>query len=340
MDKKERFKYSLLESDKKKIINFYRSFDFISINQYPDWEEINNPEKRVCYYIKKKQGQIISYCVILESRKIAYVNYGPISKTAEEITESIDLIKEHYKGVGFLKLVVKLGDVDAVGTQVLNYFQGKYSVESNPYNWSTLRIELNEDIDTIFKKFRSNHKQSIKKAIKYNVSVRPISSLNEVRELSDIFDKMYSNRKLIKSFDSTCQVFSKVFTFFNEHKTGWMLGVYDGEKLIGGLILPIQGKTVYYQYGMTSIDFRHIPILHLGLYEAIKRSIVEGYDFFDFGGYMPDIEKTDQIYHINRFKKWFGGEILFYPKNMHFILSPLRYSVYSRLKELYTLIFR
>ena len=340
MDRGGKFKYSLSETDKQELINFYKKFEFISINQYPKWEEINNPGKKVCYYINKKLGRVKSYCVILESHKIAYVNYGPIAETTEEIIESVNLIKEYYRGINFLKLVIKLGDVDSIGLQVLNHFKGEYLIEKKPYNWSTLRIELNEDIDTIFKKFRSNHKQSIKKAIKQNVDVRPIPNLDEVRELANIFDKMYSNRKLIKSFDSTYQVFSKIFSFFNEKNTGWVLGVYDGKKLIGGLILPIQGKTVYYQYGMTSVDFRHIPILHLGLYEAIKRAKEKGYAFFDFGGYMPDIEKTDQIYHINRFKKWFGGEILFYPKNMHFILSPLRYSVYSRLKELYTLIFR
>ena len=83
------FKYNLSNNEKHEIIEFYNSFNFISINQFPDWEQINNPNKSICYYINKNENKISSYCIIVESRKIAYINYGPIAKTTNEIINSI-----------------------------------------------------------------------------------------------------------------------------------------------------------------------------------------------------------------------------------------------------------
>jgi len=333
------FKYNLSDKEKEQIIKFYNSFEFISINQFTCWEEINNPEKNICYFIKKYGNKIISYSVILENKKIAYINYGPVSDNNDEIAFAIKEIRQYYKTKRFFKLVVKLGvlndDVDLIQSK-FNYKQSNY-----PYNWSTLIIDVRQTtIDGIFKRFSKNHKRSIKKAIKNNLSVEQIADDKEVRQLSDIYDKMYDNRKIVKSFKNTYNVFSGINDLFKKNNNGVILGVFKGKKLVGGLILPIQGNTLYYQYGVADVENRNIPILHLGFFEAIKFAQQKQLHFFDFGGYIQTVDKNNQIYNINRFKEGFKGEVLYYPPNMHFVLSPVKYFIYEILRKLYFTIFR
>lgn len=44
---------------------------------------------------------------------------------------------------------------------------------------------------------------------------------------------------------------------------------------------------------------------------------------FDLWGYNHFVDENDQIFHINKFKRWFSGTYLFYPKTMHFHLRPV-----------------
>ena len=336
------FKYNLSIDEKNEIIEFYNSFSFISINQFPDWEKINNPNKKICYYLNRSSKQLSSYCIIVENKRIAYVNYGPVAKTNEEIINSIKKINEYYKKRKFFKVVVKLGIIDDFKiNEITKPLKKQFSESNYPFNWSTLILNLKEkNIEEIFKTFSKNHKRSIKKAIKNNLKVKIITNLKDVKSLSLIYDKMYSKRKLVKSFNDTHKVFSDIYSFFKKNKNGYLLGVYNENKIIGGLILPIQNNTIYYQYGVASIEYRHFPILHIGFYEAIKLAIEKNIEYFDFGGYIPDIQESNQIYNINRFKDGFRGDILYYPKNMHFILSPVKYKIYNIIKKIYLRLFR
>ena len=335
------FKYNLEESDKNRIIEFYNSFDNISINQFVGWEQINNPTKKICYFISFINNSVNSYAVIVENKKIAYVNYGPIAKKDKEIINAINKIVEYYRKKKFIKLIVKLGKPDNNTEIIQKHFNHQYKESNYPLNWSTLILKLkNTNIDDVFGKFSTNHKRSIKKAQKNKLTVSEISSLEQIKCFSEVYDNMYKSRKIVKSFNNTFNVFSNIYNLFKENNNGYFLGVFYNSKIIGGLILPKQGNTLYYQYGATDINYRKFPILHLAFYEAIKIAIAENFDYFDFGGYITNINEKNQIYNINKFKDGFRGEVLVYPKNMHFILSPFKNTFYEMLRSVYFTIFR
>lgn len=330
------FTYKLSEDYKNRIINLYNKFDFISINQFPEWEQINNPNKKVCYYLKFDNDNLLCYSIIVESRKIATINYGPISNEYSNIITAIEDINKYFKEKKFIKVIYKLSGIDGDSKKINEFFKNKYKISNYPFNWSTLIIDLrNETIDGIYSSFSKNHKRSIKKAIKNKLKVKEISNENDIKILSEFYDEMYNHRHIRKSFLDTYTVFKNIYEFFEKHNNGFILGVYKEDELIGGLILPVQGKTLYYQYGVASVNDRHIPILHIAFFEAIKLAKAKELYFFDFGGYIENIKKTDQINNINRFKKGFGGELLIYNENMHFILSPVKHFIYTLIRKVY-----
>jgi lipid II:glycine glycyltransferase (peptidoglycan interpeptide bridge formation enzyme) len=95
------------------------------------------------------------------------------------------------------------------------------------------------------------------------------------------------------------------------------------------VIIVRQGSTARYFLGATDPARKDVPVLHLGIFEAIRKSQAMECAAFDFWGYNVYAEEGEQIYHINRFKKWFSGSLLFYPKIMHFHIRPARYAAFQ-----------
>jgi len=335
------FTYELSNEYKKEIINFYNKFEFISINQFIEWEQINNQNKKICYYLKFDNDNLLCYSIILENKKIAYINYGPIADDYSNIIVAIKDINKYFKEKYFLKVVYKLSNVDETSKKINEFFENEYTTSNYPFNWSTLIIDLrNKTIDEIYNSFSKNHKRAIKKSQKNKLQVKEISNENDIEIMSKFYDEMYNHRHIKKSFLNTYTVFSNIYEYFKKYNNGFILGVYKEDKLIGGLILPLQGKSLYYQYGVASVNNRNIPILHIAFFEAIRLAKSKGLYFFDFGGYIKNIKKTDQINNINKFKKGFGGELLEYNENMHFILSPIKYFIYILIRKIYFYFFR
>jgi len=94
-----------------------------------------------------------------------------------------------------------------------------------------------------------------------------------------------------------------------------------------------------YKYGASDPDYRKLPILHLCIYEAIKIGLEKGITLLDLGGYNHFINKKDQIYSINFFKKSFNGTYSFYPKKIHIKLNPYKYYLIKILKPIYKKLF-
>lgn len=134
---------------------------------------------------------------------------------------------------------------------------------------------------------------------------------------------MSQSRGLTIDGASTRDLFDKIFNFLSKENLGLLLGVFDNMgNMIGGLIVVFQGQTVRYYKGASDPERRDISVLHLAIYEAIQISKKLEYKYFDLWGYNHLVNDTSQIYFINKFKKGFSDDYLFYPKMLHLSLKP------------------
>lgn len=326
------------------IVDFYNSSSIISIEQYPGWAEINNPQKGILYYLCYENEILAGYAVIIEKYKIATINYGPVCINQNQLINCIIEIYNFYSEKKFAKILLKpkyTEQTDAENIELMLNEKLKFikSGKDND-NWSTIRINLLKSIEEIRTGYSQNHKRSIKKASSLGLVIEKINDLNTVDKLSSIYNHLYTNRKLVKSFKNTHEVFSKIWNFFNLHQNGDFWGVYLNQQLIGGLILIKQKETIFYQYGASDNNYKKIPILHMAFDHVIEYYKNENFQYFDLGGFPLNVEETDQIYAINRFKKGFGGEIINYPPCISIIINKKLEIVLESAKKIRNKLFR
>ncbi len=331
------FEEVLDSGNKDRIIAFLQQNQSASIEQDPDWYRINNPSKKVTHFYALQNEQVVCYCSITENKIIAQIHLGPVFSDPETLVSSIRAIRNYYLKKRFAQLEVQLGvnyNFDEIEYFLYNSipFVQKFDAE----NWSTISLNIEPDIEEIFKSFKSNHKGSIKKALKENLKVQFIETVEDVKLLAGLYDKMYLARKLKKSFHDTFEVFNGLNNLFLTRNKGKILGVFTPEgKMIGGVIMGIHNEDMYYKYGISDPEFRKLPVLHLALFEAIKIAKNEGLKIFNFGGYNHFVGKDDQVYAINFFKRSFGGEFIYYPKRMYFTLNKMKFFIFRILKFVY-----
>jgi lipid II:glycine glycyltransferase (peptidoglycan interpeptide bridge formation enzyme) len=99
--------------------------------------------------------------------------------------------------------------------------------------------------------------------------------------------------------------------------------------VLGGIVFVYQGITVRALKGASDDEKRNLPINHLVLYEAIKLSKMNGFKYFDLWGYNHFADENNHVYHINFFKKGFGGYYTFFAKKMNIDLVPFGYYLYN-----------
>lgn len=199
--------------------------------------------------------------------------------------------------------------------------------------FTTLVIDLTQDLDTIWKKMHRNCRRSIIKAKKDGVTVR-------VNQDYEIFFKMNSEFRRLKGLSEY-----GVDVEFMKKNGLLFLSEFEG-KIIGGLFYVTDGKNIRSLIGASSrleendtSSQLYGNSTRLRIWEAIKYSKEKGMITFDMGGYYTGKNPDPQKEGINNFKKSFGGELVthyIYQKDYSKIYSLSKF-VYKNLMEMKSL---
>src|SRR5690606_35530788 len=101
-------------------------------------------------------------------------------------------------------------------------------------------------VEDIVRSFSKGHKSAVKKATGQGVRCRPLQSIDEVEQFSQISDKMNLARGLGTS-GPQAGLFKRVYGFLKEKELGVFLGVFDNQDvMVGGLVVIFQGDTARY----------------------------------------------------------------------------------------------
>lgn len=313
------------------IKHIFDSAEFVNIEQYPGWNNIEKTGIKTNYCISDK-----GYAAVQEYRIEARVVFGPVAKSSDDKIELISEIIRYYKSRNFLSLQVLLGmEVGSESTQLqYNLFKKhKYKTYTDKFNKGTLILDLKKDL---LKGFSENHRRSIKKAIKHNFVCRVLGR-DDILDFSRGYYEMYKKRGLSTDLNQCINSFSSMFEWIC--LKGFFLGVFDNRKMVGGVLIIFRGKIAEYYRGFSLPDERKLPINHIAFFEAMNICEDNGIDYFDFGGYNLLVKNNDQVFQINKFKKGFGGRYFGYPPVMYFDLKPYGTSIVKLVKRV-RLLFR
>lgn len=336
------YKSTLSPADIEQVEAFYNNLKLTQIEQHPLWHLDIDP-KAVKYFIASENNNIVCYSVLYEKKVgpvgFANIRFGPLFKDPDHLIGSLIEITAHYKKRNFLFISIQLALItgtvaDLVEAKFYQAFKFKNTFDRN--NWSSIIVRLDQDIETIFQNFSSGHKRSVKKALKANTKVRLAESEADIMEFAQVHYKMQSSRQILTESKGDIEYqFMCLFDFFKKKDKGFILVVIDeSDVIIGGTINIFQGDGVRYFKGAADPDKRDIPVLHTAFFESMKIAKGLGYQYLDLWGYNHYVDKNDQVYNINQFKRGFGGEFIFYPKIMYVQLLPFGRLIYNTMKGL------
>lgn len=331
------FKTELDSTEIESINKFCNSSDYCSIEQCIGWTQMLHKTK-ICYFYLTDNDQIKSFSQINENFRFAQIIYGPVCCDKELMIASINEIISHYKKRGFFYLSIQMFYKSGYETDYIEYMLNrKYSVNyffNNKNTKSSIEINLEESQEEIYKKIRENHKRNIKKALKSGITADVIKNTADLTSFIEVYSKMCKTRE-IDGGGLSSENIKDIYNYLIKNNKGQILLAKDKDNIIlGGVILTYQGISVRYLLGASDPERHDLPILHVVLYEAIRRAKTDNFKFFDFWGYNHFVDERDQVYHINHFKKGFGGYYIFFAKKMHIDLVPFGTKIFKFLAHI------
>lgn len=326
----------LATGEAEKIKQFLNSIDNFSILQYPGWEDrFIDRKKSYNYFIASNRDEIVGYAmVVVLLNKICRISFGPVTDNKETAVKLIEFILDYYKKTSIARVDIQYGlGVSHEASFVQYKIASKYNTSFyyGVKNKSTIVLDLSLTEEALLKNLSKGHKSAVKKAVKSNLTTKAITCAGEFENYVNGYIQMYQSRKLSVNVQETKQKFFNYFDLITKDGLGFILGVYSEEnKLLGGCTIVYQKNTAIYYNGFSDPELRTIPINHLTLFEAIKKSKEEGMSFFDFGGYNFFVKPGTQVYNINIFKKGFCADAFyFFPPIMQVHLKPFQSKVLS-----------
>lgn len=319
------------------VLKFLNSLSFYCVEQHPGWNSNIEKYSQTFFLSTDEKGDINCFGNIILSKgpfKTANINFGPAFKDYKVLTEAIEFLHHYFSTHKFIFFSIQLGTYINVQTELLEYvinnsFKVRYFF-THANSWTSICVDLKPSENDILRSFSKGHKSSIKSAYsKNNLRVSIENNTENLRSFIDVYMKMETARKLTFEKKRVIQLFESINDFIYENNNGFIEYIFDGDTLVGGLIILNQGNSARYYKGASDPERRDIPVLHFGLFEAMKICKENGCTSLDLWGYNHFASKTDQLFYINRFKKGFGGDFTFFPKRMNFILKPKYFILYT-----------
>jgi peptidoglycan pentaglycine glycine transferase (the first glycine) len=106
------------------------------------------------------------------------------------------------------------------------------------------------------------------------------------------------------------------------------LAEHEGQ-VLAGLLLFHFGDKVWYMYGASSNDKRHLMPNHLLQWEAIRWAKAQGCGLYDMWGAPDALDENDPLWGVYRFKAGLGGRFAPHVGAYDYPVSPLLYRLYQ-----------
>lgn len=295
------------KEDLKRYNDFVRNSEYGRPMQDTHWSDIKKNWTSDYVYIEVNKQIIAAMSVIgiknTNGKHFLYAPRGPVcdfkdTKLVEALIKEAEPLKEKYDAfllrmdpeINFDEKLVydyrKLGyDFRSVGIDTHLFTQPRYN----------MIIDLtSHDEDEIFKNFSSKGRYNVRKSIRSGIKTIKKTG----KEGLDIF---YELTKIMAERQEIGHRPKDYYERLVEYLNGEIFISYFEDKPLSASLLIPYGKKVYYLYAASSNEMRNKMPNYNMIWEEIKWSIENGYDYLDLGGTFS-LDSQDGLY---RFKQAF-----------------------------------
>ena len=189
-------------------------------------------------------------------------------------------------------------------TQLLASRGWRFSAEQIQFR-NTVLLELDRAEDELLAAMKQKTRYNVRLAVRRGVTVRE-GAVDEI----DTFYQLYAETSHRDGFPIRLPEYYQDAwgNFLEEGLAHLLLAEAEGET-VAGLILFAFGPTAWYMYGASSDRHRrHMPN-QLLQWEAIRRAREAGCTLYDLWGAPDELDESDPMWGVVRFKLGLGGEL-------------------------------
>jgi lipid II:glycine glycyltransferase (peptidoglycan interpeptide bridge formation enzyme) len=117
------------------------------------------------------------------------------------------------------------------------------------------------------------------------------------------------------------------------------LAEFEG-RVVSATLALILGKKTWYLYGASSNDYRNVMPNYLIQWEMIRWAQEQGCTVYDFRGVSGDLDESNPLYGLYRFKKGFNGDLIQFIGDWDRVYSPALYFAWTRVLPFYKQVSR
>jgi lipid II:glycine glycyltransferase (peptidoglycan interpeptide bridge formation enzyme) len=310
---------------------------YASYAQSPTFGESYAGYARYVLVTHPETGELLGYAMAkVQGIVLATLTFGPVCAHEHLFGDCLRACVKELFRLGIKVVRIQPPAVDrALWQEGLRTLKDLHVIRgSSELNWSTRILDITPSSNALLKSFSENHRRSIRKGIAAGLVCSELTGEEELRAFATGYCNMYRYRKLPVDFENELRQLKQLFKI--TRSDGFIWQVKKGGVLLGGIVLLLENKKIFYLQGFSDPAFRKTPAHHLLFFTAIEAARDRGYTHFDFGGYGREGQADEQVVNINRFKDGFRGERIDHPDTVMLAQSRMYgalYKTYSLYKQ-------
>lgn len=328
----------------KEYDDFMRSSPKGNFAQSPNWAKVKTAWTPTGVMVRDDSGRICGAMSLLIRKlpvlpfSMAYACRGPVCDVHDEavvtalVRDAKALAKQHHAYVlkidpdvpasdtAFLALLKKLGFTCKPQGKNFEGIQPRFVFRKTIAGMSE---------EEVLASFHSKHRYNIRVALKKGVEVK----IAPREELKTFYEIMLETGMRDNFVTRPLAYFERMYDALGEDIRLYM-AYYEGKPIAGTLAIHY-GDKVWYLYGASSNSYRNVMPNYLLQWEMMRWAIAEGCRIYDFRGVSGDMDESNPLYGLYRFKKGFEGDLVEFVGEFDLILNPLVYHAVDKGQKLY-----
>lgn len=199
------------------------------------------------------------------------------------------------------------------------------------------RLDLNPSEIKLMENMHSKWRYNIRLASKKGVKIREAENKDDLKIFYDILlETAHRDQFLVRGYE----YFEWIWDFMVINNYARIFLAENEGKIIAGTLAMVTGDKAWYLYGASSNNSRNVMPNYLLQWSMIQWARRKGCSLYDFRGVSGDLDESNPLYGLFRFKKGFGGQFTEFVGEWDTIYSAFYYFLWNRFLPLYQKISR
>ncbi|MEN6460217.1 MAG: peptidoglycan bridge formation glycyltransferase FemA/FemB family protein [Syntrophomonas sp.] len=194
------------------------------------------------------------------------------------------------------------------------------------------RLDITPSEVKLLENMHSKTRYNIKLANKKGVSIREARGKEDLKAFYNILEETARrDHFLIRGYE----YFEMLWDQMVENGMAQIFIAEYEEKPVSATLALILGEKTWYLYGASSNQYRNVMPNYLIQWQMIQWAKNKGCSLYDFRGVSGDIDESNPLYGLYRFKKGFNGEFTEFIGEWDRVYSSFFYFVWNRVLPVY-----